>query len=268
MDLRTSRLRFVVPNAVTSLSVLFGVFAVQAALRGRPMEGAWWALLVTLTDKADGFLATRLDAKSNFGVQLDSLADLVSFGVAPGAVLYGYYRLHPELGWAEGGKLVLLSLLTGLYTIGAALRLARYNVGAEDQLSKGEVARHFSGIPTTMTAALVMSIFLAVLKYSDPSASAPETSDALRLAPGLRLDGLLPLLPWLLPLGAAGMLSSLPVPKLGRTARRSTDVLLAVSVVSGYTLGVARLLPEYLAGGGLFYLAIVVVNSLRGARGR
>jgi len=253
--------RYLIPNAVTSASLLFGAIAVQAAVDGRPVAAAWWGLLVVLTDKADGFLASALKGGSAFGVQLDSLADLVAFGVVPATVLYSFYRAHPQLGWSSELGRFGLRALCALYVVVCGLRLARFNVG----VVKGPV-RHYFGVPSTVASGLLMALFLACLKYADPSWSAPEVADAWRPLGGLRSDALLPWLPLLLPLCGLGMLSTFRVPKLGRTFSRATDVVLIVCVALSYATGLSRRLPEYLAAAALFYLGVSVAYHLRTQR--
>lgn len=249
------RWRFVPPNVVTAAGLVLGTLAVQSALAGRPVAAAWWGLLVCLTDKLDGLLASLLKASSAFGVQLDSLADLVAFGVVPSAVFYAYFSTRPELGWGAGAGLLGLRAITCLYVVAAGVRLAKFNVAAAEGPS-----RHYTGVPSTMTAGILLTVFLTTLKYAAPGA---ERLDDWRWLGGLRLDGLLPLLPWALLAGGAAMLSPLRVPKLGRTPHRVTDVLLFSAVAFGYGVGVARHLPEYLAAGGLLYLAVSVAYHLR-----
>lgn len=259
--------RYALPNAVTSASIVVAALATQAAIAGRTVDAAWLALIVLLTDKLDGFLATRLEATSAFGVQLDSLADLVSFGVAPSAIVYGFFASRPQLGWSDGWALVGLRGLCALHTLGCALRLARFNVRADAALRAGEApSRHYIGITTTMTAGLLLTLFLVALKYADPAWTAPEALDRWRLLGGLRTDEVLAWFPLLLPLGVVGMLSPIRLPKLGRTFSRVTDVLLLVAVVAIYAFGLARRLPECLAAGGLFYLGITVAYHLRTRR--
>jgi CDP-diacylglycerol--serine O-phosphatidyltransferase len=253
-----SRWRYVPPNAVTALSIVFGVIAIQTAVQGRPVSAAWWGLLVMLTDKLDGTLAGLLKAQSGFGVQLDSLADLVAFGVVPSVVYFTLYWSRPELGWTGTGPSLALRAICCLYTVAVALRLARFNVLAQ----KGPIV-HYTGITSTMTAGVLMSMLLAVLKYADSSHVAPEHLDRWRLLGGLSTEALLPYMPFTLLLGAVGMLSSLRVPKLGRTFHPAVTVILLIAVGFGYAMGLARRLPEYLFGGGLYYLGICVAYHLR-----
>jgi phosphatidylserine synthase len=250
--------RYIPPNAVTAASIVFGVVAVQTAVAGRPVTAAWWGLLVTLTDKLDGFLAGLLKAQSAFGVQLDSLADMVAFGVVPSVVYWTLFSTRSELGWTEGWHREGLRVICCAYAVAVALRLARFNVMAQ----KGP-QKHYTGIPSTMTAGTLMAFLLAMLKYASPSHIAPEHLDNWRLLGGLSTEVVIPYLPWTLLLGAVGMLSGLRVPKLGRTFNPVVTVVLLVAVGFGYSVGIARHLPEYLAGGGVYYLGICVAYHLR-----
>ena len=176
-------------------------------------------------------------------------------------MVYAFYSVRPELGWAVDGRRIALSAVCGLYLVSVALRLARFNVLA----AKGPHL-HYTGTPSTMTAGVLLAFFLMSLKYAAPQQSAPETLDSWRLLGSLRTDVLLPYLPFTLLLGAAGMLSPLRVPRLGRTFSRATDLLLLVAVLFGYSMGIARRLPEYLVGGGLYYLGICIAYHFRTRR--
>jgi CDP-diacylglycerol--serine O-phosphatidyltransferase len=249
------------PNLATTASLVLALVAIQFAIRGRPVAAAWFCLLCTLTDKLDGLLARTFRGTSEFGVQFDSLADLCSFGVAPAVIFYAYFAAHPELGWAGGAGLVALQVVSALWVVCAALRLARYNVAA----AQGPSA-HFTGTPTTMTAGIVVSLFLMVLTYSAPALSAPETFSSWRLLGALRLDALVPLLPLALVAGGVSMISPVRIPKLGRTRSRVLDVVLITMVVFGYTMGIVRRLPEYLVGGGIYWYGLGVAYHLRTRR--
>jgi phosphatidylserine synthase len=258
---RPSFWRLLLPNAVTATSFVFAVLAVEIAFEGRPIAATWWGLVCMLTDKLDGFLAKQLKAGSAFGVQLDSLADLASFGMVPSTILFAYYSTRPELGWASGGGLLALRLMCIAWMIAAAVRLARYNVSA----ASGPVP-YYTGTPSTMTSGMVLTLFLVCLKYSDPRFSAPETHDSWRWLGGLRLDALVRWVPLALPVGAFGMLSPLKVFKLGRTRSRVTDALLLAGVLFGYGVGLARRLPEYLFLGGVLYIGLCIGYHVRTRR--
>jgi CDP-diacylglycerol--serine O-phosphatidyltransferase len=250
--------RYAVPNMVTGASLVFAILGVLAAVDGHPVAATWWALYCTLTDRLDGALAKALGGGSAFGVQFDSMADLASFGMVIPTTIYYFFAHCPELGWADGPWRVLLVVFAALWLLAAATRLARFNVAA----AAGK-APHYTGTPSTMTAGMVGALFLAALKYSDPALRGGEWIDSWYLLGHVRLDAVLRLVPWLLPLGAFGMVSSLRVPRLGRTRHLVTDVLLFGSAGLGYALGLAHRLPEYLLGGGLVYLGLCVAYHLR-----
>src|SRR5687767_14544185 len=109
-----------------------------------------------ILDTLDGFIARLTNSSSAFGVQLDSLADVVSFGVAP-AILAFLWGLAPlgRLGWAVGF----------LYVTAAAMRLARYNIQANTVTDK----RYFAGMPSPAAAGIIAStVYLFPLGIQDP----------------------------------------------------------------------------------------------------
>jgi CDP-diacylglycerol--serine O-phosphatidyltransferase len=222
----TVRWRYLVPNAVTCGSLALGLYAIERAIRGHVVEGVWWNLLCVGTDKLDGATAKWLDAGSAFGVQLDSLADLVSFGVAPAVLIFAFYSAR---GWPQ----LPLFALGAVWLIAAALRLARFNLAAP--------AAEYRGTPSTMAAGMLLTGFLAALKW------------------GVAVDQA----PLLMLAGAAGMLSPLRVPKLGRTRHAVTSGILLLLVVSGLVCGVLRIYPDFLFACGLIWLGVSVVHSLR-----
>jgi CDP-diacylglycerol--serine O-phosphatidyltransferase len=242
---------------VTAGSLVLGTLALAGAIERRPIAAAWLGLICTLTDRLDGMLARLLDARSEFGTQLDSLADLVAFGVVPAAICYSFFIARPALGWADGAAAVALKSLAALYVVATAVRLARFNVEAQRRKF-----RHYLGVPSTMTAGIVLSGFLFAAKYAQPRFAAPEALDSWRVL-GVSTDALLRWLPLQLALGAVGMLSPLRVPRLGRTARRVTDAALLALVVAGVAFGLSRRLPEYQVGGGVFYLLLSARYHLR-----
>lgn len=259
------KLRFLVPNAVTSIGIAFAAVALQRAIDGEYRTAAWWVMYCVLTDKVDGAVARRLRASSAFGAQLDSFADFFSFGVAPATVLYAFFSSTPSAGWADSTHRLLLSLLVLGYVICVAARLARFNVTV-DALS-GQ--RFFFGIPTTYTGGVLAAIFVLLLKYGDPAWTAADpSSDTWRLLGSLRLDGLMPYLPWLLAPAGFGMVSTLRMPKVGPTGRPAVDVLQLIAALAGYSVGLARRLPEYVVAGALVYLLVTFWFHLRSESAR
>jgi CDP-diacylglycerol--serine O-phosphatidyltransferase len=248
--------RYVPPNAVTAANIVIAMVAVQAAAEGHTTFAAWLGMLCMISDKLDGFLAAALKASSRFGVELDSLADLVAFGVAPATIYYAFFRTQPSLGWASGVGRMALAALCAFHVVAVAVRLARFNV----QAAEGP-RRHYLGVPSTMVAGSLLTAFLFALKYA--AAGAGEFDEPR--FPRLHTDGLLRSLPFLFLVGAVAMLSSLRVPKLQRTRSRLLNVLLVIGLVIGITAILFRHAPEYLVGGALVYIATCFIYHARTA---
>lgn len=249
--LRKSKLRFVVPNLVTGLSVVCAVLAVQAALRGEYISACWWVLYSTITDKFDGIVARVLDASSPLGVQMDSLADLLNYGFVPAALTYAFFYDKPELGWSSGIPYAGLVAICCVYALCAAFRLARFNVSKSNP-------DFFFGTPTTYAGGLLMAILISLSKYGNPAWTPRDTFPGLRLLGNVRLDSLMPLFPWAVLFFGWAMVSSWRVPKAGKLRNRILNYYMIASVIIGWMLGLLHLVPEFLVFGGLQYLAICV----------
>ena len=152
--IRGSRARYVVPNSVTFLSLAFGVAAILAAATGARAAAGALILISYVLDLFDGELARRLSAGSSFGLQLDSLVDMVSLGTAP-AVL-AFFHLRDRL---DGGPLpLLLWSLVVLYTLAGAFRLARFNLLPTKAGQTDSVGLTISTSGATLTLAIVSDI--------------------------------------------------------------------------------------------------------------
>jgi CDP-diacylglycerol---serine O-phosphatidyltransferase len=162
---RLARAKFALPSFVTLLSIACGfasiVISVDNAPVGDPHDYRLAAILLVLAgvfDALDGFVARATNTQSEFGMQLDSIADVMNFGCAPGLLLYcyGYAQMaaaHPTLVRVGG-------LACFVFVACGALRLARFNVsvGRTDP-------RYFVGMPITAGAACVASVVVA---WPDP----------------------------------------------------------------------------------------------------
>lgn len=132
---------YLLPNLFTSGALFAGFYAIIAATKGN-FEGSAIAILVAIVlDGLDGRIARLTNTQSDFGAEFDSLADMVSFGVAPAVLAY-------EWMLQDMGKLGFF--VAFLYASGAALRLARFNVQKTVQDK-----RYFKGLPSPSAAALV-----------------------------------------------------------------------------------------------------------------
>jgi len=133
----------VLPNIVTSSNLLIGLLAIIYAVGGSFFTAAVLILAAALLDRFDGKLARKFGSTSDFGKELDSLADLVSFGVSPGVALY-LCKLN-DLGVA-GIIIIMIFVLCG------ALRLARFNIM--------NTPGYYLGVPITIAGALVAGLVI------------------------------------------------------------------------------------------------------------
>lgn len=139
---------YLLPNLVTTGNIFFGFFAVIQAIKGEFVTAAYAIVAAAIFDLMDGRLARLTRSTSKFGAEYDSLCDLVSFGMAPGVLLY-LWALQPfgRIGW----------LACFFYMTCGALRLARFNVQAQ-VVEKA----YFQGLPIPMAAGIVASSVLAM----------------------------------------------------------------------------------------------------------
>jgi CDP-diacylglycerol--serine O-phosphatidyltransferase len=145
--IREIPLRMLVPNLITVLSICAGLTGVRFAFEGRFELGVALVLLAALLDFADGRAARMLKAASKFGAQMDSLADIVNFGVAPAMVLYAYALDRAgSMGW----------IAALIFAIACGLRLARFNVMADDPDRPAWQSDYFVGVPAPAGAVLVL----------------------------------------------------------------------------------------------------------------
>jgi CDP-diacylglycerol---serine O-phosphatidyltransferase len=140
---------YLLPNMITTAGLFSGFYAIVAAM-GMRFEAAAIAIFVAMVaDGIDGRVARLTRTQSEFGVQYDSLSDMVCFGLAPALVMYEW-SLHSmtSIGWAKPGWLSAF-----IYTAGAALRLARFNA----QIATAE-KRYFKGLPSPSAAAVMAGL--------------------------------------------------------------------------------------------------------------
>jgi CDP-diacylglycerol--serine O-phosphatidyltransferase len=211
------RLQFALVQACTVGSLMLGMAAIFLSLRGEPRWAAAFLVGCVTFDGLDGALARRLGVASPFGAQMDSLADMCSFGIAAPVVVYA--SIH---GSAPG---VLVAGACALIAVCAAIRLARFNVSPKD-------GRFFCGVPTTM-AAFVLSLAILI---------------------GLRLPG--PVAVTALAVLALAMVSSFPYAKLARIATLPPWLWLpaVVGAFVDYRVTFAALVGLYLLSGPLLWL--------------
>jgi CDP-diacylglycerol--serine O-phosphatidyltransferase len=149
-----------VPNLITVLAICAGLTGVRLAFEGRFELSVVMVLIAAFLDGIDGRIARLLKATSKFGTQMDSLADIVNFGVAPALVLYAFLLDQARsLGW----------IAAMMYAIAAGLRLARFNVMEEREVKAVWQSDYFVGVPAPAGAMLVLlPVYLGFLGV-DPS---------------------------------------------------------------------------------------------------
>lgn len=228
-------LKYFVPNTFTAISLLLGLASVTMSAQGSFELAAWMILWGTLLDKLDGSAARLFNATSDFGVEFDSFADFVAFGIAPAALVY--YRLL-KTGQYEGGLRYALMLVTGLYAVALAVRLARFNI-----TTGGESV--FYGMPGTLMGAIGASGYLVWSKY--------------QLLFG---QDVLKYLPLYLIVAAVLMLSNVRLPKLKVRKNKLMNVFQFGNIAAVYICGPLRLAPEYLFSLGMVYVVGGVSWSL------
>ncbi|WP_181408012.1 CDP-alcohol phosphatidyltransferase family protein [Pararhizobium mangrovi] len=139
--------RLMIPNLITVLAICSGLTGVRMAFEQRFELAVALVLLAAFLDGIDGRVARLLKATSKFGTQMDSLADIVNFGIAPSLVLYSFLLDQARsLGW----------IAAMMYAVAAGLRLARFNVMAEREIKAVWQADYFLGVPAPAGAMLVL----------------------------------------------------------------------------------------------------------------
>lgn len=151
--------RMLVPNFITLLAICAGLTAIRLSTEGRMDLAVYAIVFAAVLDGVDGRVARMIKGQSKFGAELDSLADFVNFGVAPGLILY-FWQLH-DLN--NGGWIAAM-----VFAISGGLRLARFNASIDDPDKPAFAANYFTGVPAPMGAILallpVYLVFLGVPK--------------------------------------------------------------------------------------------------------
>ncbi len=146
------------PNMLTMMSLFGGMTAVRFAMQERWEAAALAIVIASIFDILDGRVARMLGITSKFGAELDSLADLTSFGVAPALVLY-LWELSAGGGFGWGAALVFAAC--------SALRLARFNTMLEDVNVPKWTKGYFTGVPAPAGAGLALLPMFIVLHFGE-----------------------------------------------------------------------------------------------------
>jgi CDP-diacylglycerol--serine O-phosphatidyltransferase len=155
--------RMLVPNVITLLAICAGLTAIRLSTEGKVEWAVAAIVFAAVLDGIDGRVARMIKGQSKFGAELDSLADFVNFGVAPGLILY-FWQLH-ELN--NGGWIAAM-----VFAISGGLRLARFNASIDDPNKPPYAGNYFTGVPAPMGAILaLLPLYLAFLGTPKPPAT-------------------------------------------------------------------------------------------------
>ncbi|WP_336276280.1 CDP-diacylglycerol--serine O-phosphatidyltransferase [Bartonella sp. CB178] len=140
-------MRYVIPNIITILAICAGMSSVRLAFEHRYEAAILMVFLAAVLDCADGRIARLMNGSSSFGAQMDSLADVVNFGVAPALIIYSFIlaQVH-QVGW-------IASLV---YCVACCLRLARFNVMLDNADVPKWQGNYFVGVPAPAGALLLL----------------------------------------------------------------------------------------------------------------
>jgi CDP-diacylglycerol--serine O-phosphatidyltransferase len=228
-------LRYSIPNGFTALSLLLGLGSIVTGQLGDLELAAWMIVWCGLLDVLDGMAARLLKATSGFGADFDSMADLVSFGVAPALLVL---QAGMQIGGVEkgSGQFWVLLLGTGMFVLAGAMRLARFNL-----TSGSPSGVWFAGIPITAAGGgLTATAVILLVRYDAIAASLP-------------LHAYLPMLMFVL---ALAMISRLRFPKITKRRSNLVNGFQLANIAATYYCGITRSYPEF-----LFFMAVFLLIS-------
>ncbi len=140
-------LRALAPNAITALALCFGLTGIRFAIGGEWDRAVGAIIIAAVLDGLDGRVARMLNGASRFGAELDSLSDVIAFGVSPAIIVYLWSLQYlPQYGW----------LFALAYAVCCALRLARFNANIDVEEQPHKSAGYLTGVPAPAGAGLLL----------------------------------------------------------------------------------------------------------------
>lgn len=228
-----------IPSAITLLALCCGATAIPFAMYGNWKGAVAATVAAAILDTMDGWIARLIGAGSEFGAQLDSLADLVNFGIAPSIVIYMWTLTH------AGGAGWVMALI---YAMCCAVRLARFNVESVDV--DAPPAKDFTGMPTPIAACLILLPMQFTFQFSNPEFRDPMVTAAMIAIVSIMMVSRVPTF----------SLKRLHIPK----SRRLPLVVLALPIIAS-----AIIYPwATLSTGLIIYFATIPVSVIQFANER
>jgi len=221
--------RVAVPSFFTLMNLFCGFLAITQVLDGAFAMACWLVVVAGLFDLLDGLMARLTNAEDPFGVQLDSLSDVVSFGVAPSVLVYAYaLDAYDPLG----------AIVAALPALCGSVRLARYNVNTEHEEKEG-----FEGLPIPGQAVTLVALILAAENSAWGAALALDSFEVI-LPVVVVLSGLMV---------SSVQFDAIPAPTLenirSHPKRTAAYALAGVLIVAGQEMGLVVVLAAYLIVG-------------------
>lgn len=222
------------PNMVTVAGLCCGASAIRFAMAEKWEIAVMFIVIAAVIDGMDGMIARMLRATSNFGAQLDSLSDIIAFGVAPALVIY-MWALEDirRLGWA----------VALFYIVCTALRLARFNAAINDQEDRKLSRQFFVGVPSP--AGAMLALLPLILSFNGIHLFGSERSFAA------------------IHLAFVAMLMASRIPTFAaKNIRITHDWILPLMLVAGLTVALFIIEPWLtLAGGCIIYLCAMPLSA-------
>ena len=246
---------YIIPSLFTCGNMSFGILSIISSINGDFIPAAWYLIGALACDILDGRVARMTKTTSDFGMQLDSLSDLVSFGIAPAIMMYMLVlNTMDNIGVA----------IAVLYSLCAALRLARFNVLA----NTSEEYKHFVGLPTPASAGLIISFVLSyqLLSPSDESLNFNTIPILMEHLP--RFFTVMPIVIVVLSFLMVSNIPYMSFKKLKLSKVRTIELMAVVIVVIILVLIFPQniifiIFSVYAASGLLFYLPGILINRTR-----
>ena len=231
-------LNVMIPNMLTLIALCSGLTAIRFAYEGRWEHAALAILAAAILDTLDGRIARLMKGTSKFGAELDSLSDILSFGVAPPMMIY-FWVLEDigRFGW----------ILVLMFSVSCALRLARFNTAIEDPDPPAWAPKFFSGIPAPAAAGLALLPMIVSFNWLEEYVRRPEVASAFLVVVSLL------------------MVSSIPTYSF-KTIKLSPKLVLPLMVLVGFVIAMMVSAPWVTLSGILAAYLISIPFAIRSYR--